>query len=260
MSLYDEWDVYSSIDVSISGSIYFFGANIPANKEIDTSTISGSLSVDEFKEHSCTAGAFNSYKITGDSIETCEIWYAPDAGFYTDFNIYQEFKLGNIVLGYLDFDMDLLSTNFNHPENNSAPNQPSIDGLTSGEPNEECTFTVTASDPEGEDICYNIDWGDGTFSGWTIGPFESGEEVSVSHAYPKEAEYRIRVKAKDAGDHQSIWSEPFDITISDNENSYQQSQSQQSSQQSSSSSIYSSTLDSTLLSSSIGSLSLSGFE
>lgn len=59
------------------------------------------------------------------------------------------------------------------------------------------TFYISVpQDPEGDQTYYMIDWGDGTSSGW-IGPFNSGEIVSISHVWSEEGGYQIKVKAKD---------------------------------------------------------------
>jgi hypothetical protein len=49
--------------------------------------------------------------------------------------------------------------------------------------------------PEGDQIYYMIDWGDGTSSGW-IGPYNPGETISISHVWTVEGAYQIIVQAK----------------------------------------------------------------
>jgi len=52
----------------------------------------------------------------------------------------------------------------NH-EGNQPPNAPTIEGPTTGTVGEEYSYTLLAADPDGGDISYWIDWGDGN---WTI--------------------------------------------------------------------------------------------
>jgi hypothetical protein len=85
-----------------------------------------------------------------------------------------------------------------------APEVPDIDGPTEGKPNIEYDFTIITTDPEGDEIYYYIDWGDEQFEEW-IGPYESGEEVIVTHMWDELDTYVIQVKAKDTDDYNSDW-------------------------------------------------------
>ena len=57
-------------------------------------------------------------------------------------------------------------------------------------------FTFNATDPEGQDVSYYIEWGDGTSTGW-IGPFPSGEEILRNHTWYWKDKFMVRAKAKD---------------------------------------------------------------
>jgi len=57
------------------------------------------------------------------------------------------------------------------------------------------------------------DWGDGSYSAW-LGPFDSGEVISASHAWSK-GSYNIKVKAKDVLGAESNWSDPLILIIED---------------------------------------------
>ena len=70
--------------------------------------------------------------------------------------------------------------------------------------NRDIDFTFTTTDPEGDDVYYLVEWGDGTDSGW-LGPFSSGTGTTVSHKWTEEAELTIRAKAKDEGGSESDW-------------------------------------------------------
>ena len=93
------------------------------------------------------------------------------------------------------------------PSNPERPNGP-----TTGDVNEEYTYTTTATDPDGDKLYYLFDWGDGTYSGW-IGPYASGHTISVSNTWFTEGTYEIKVKAKDIHGTQSDWSEPLSVTM-----------------------------------------------
>jgi len=52
--------------------------------------------------------------------------------------------------------------------------------------------------PEGDQMYYLIDWGDGTSSEW-IGPYNPGETISISHVWAVAGAYNITAQAKNQG-------------------------------------------------------------
>ena len=87
---------------------------------------------------------------------------------------------------------------------NYPPETPAISGQTSGSAGVDYDYTFVTIDPEGEDVYYFIDWGDDQFENW-IGPFDSGEEVLISHMWEEQGTYTIRAKAKDIYEGESSW-------------------------------------------------------
>ena len=85
----------------------------------------------------------------------------------------------------------------------SRPQQPS--GPSSGLVNTTYTFTTSATDPDGDQVLFLFDWGDGSDSGW--GP------PSASHAYKRTGAFDICALAKDVHDAQSNWSKYHTIEI-----------------------------------------------
>jgi len=95
----------------------------------------------------------------------------------------------------------------------NAPNKPSRpDGPASGRTRQSLIYTTTSTDPNGDQIYYWFDWGDGSNSGW-VGPYNSGEEASESHRWSAEGDYEIKVKAKDTGDNESPWSDSLSVSL-----------------------------------------------
>ena len=88
----------------------------------------------------------------------------------------------------------------NHP-----PNTPSISGPSSGYAGVPYKFSTSAIDPDGDDIYYLFDWGDGSNSGW-LGPYDSGKKVSEYHTWNNVGKYYVKVKAKDENK-ESGWSD-----------------------------------------------------
>jgi len=100
---------------------------------------------------------------------------------------------------------------------NPSPTIPAKpNGPTQGCIFQELTFTTYASDPEGEQLYYMWDWGNGETSDW-FGPYNSGETVEASNAWDAVGVYDIRVKAKDINGGESDWSDTHTVTIIDDE-------------------------------------------
>ena len=88
----------------------------------------------------------------------------------------------------------------------TPPIPPTVDAPTDGIINYDYDFKVRTTDPEGEDVKYYIDWGDGTNTSW-IGFYSSGKWITVSHAWSEPSTYLVRVRAKDTYGFISEWSE-----------------------------------------------------
>ena len=87
---------------------------------------------------------------------------------------------------------------------NQPPNAPTIDGPTSGKPGVENTYIINTTDPDGDEVSYYIDWGDGNFSGWTRYR-QSGSEFHAPYTWAEQGTYTIGVKAKDESEAESDW-------------------------------------------------------
>jgi len=87
----------------------------------------------------------------------------------------------------------------------APPSKPIISGLSLGATGEEHEYTFSSTDPyENGDVYFYIEWGDDTSSGW-IGPYSSGEEITVSHTWNTNGLYILKAKAKDICDCESEW-------------------------------------------------------
>jgi len=101
-------------------------------------------------------------------------------------------------------------------EESLAPAKPDApDGPATGGANVEHTYTASTTDPDGDDLYYLFDWGDGKFSGY-IGPYDSGEIIDANHAWVEEGDYEIRVIAKDEHGAIGEWSDPLPISMPKN--------------------------------------------
>lgn len=119
-----------------------------------------------------------------------------------DPTVYSHTRLINEALGIL--------------EQNTPPEKPETpSGPSSGKAGEQYTYTCTATDPDGDQLHYLFDWGNGSDIGW-IGPINSGDIVTASHTWAEKADYEIKVKAKDPRGEESPWSDPLPITMPKN--------------------------------------------
>jgi outer membrane protein assembly factor BamB len=91
-----------------------------------------------------------------------------------------------------------------HTFDPNAPNAPDIDGQTSARAEKKYEYSFNATDPNGDDIYYYIEWGDHKVKDW-FGPYQSGEEVKVNHTWKLEGTYTIKARAKDANNLWGPW-------------------------------------------------------
>lgn len=95
---------------------------------------------------------------------------------------------------------------------NQPPTKPLLSGPTNGRINTAYTYSAVGTDPDGDNLFYWFDWGDGTNSGW-IGPYSSGQTASVSHSWTVRGSYPVRVRTKDVFDAESVWSDPLQVSM-----------------------------------------------
>jgi hypothetical protein len=79
--------------------------------------------------------------------------------------------------------------------NNQPPTTPTINGPTKFFPNIYKEFTFLSTDPDGDQIYYYIEWGDGSIINWQ-GPYPSGTPYKASHKWVDKATFTIKCKAK----------------------------------------------------------------
>jgi hypothetical protein len=87
---------------------------------------------------------------------------------------------------------------------NTAPAKPTITGPAKGKPGVMYEYTLSAIDPEDQQVSYFVDWGDETSTGW-LGPYDSGEQIIVNHTWDVKQTFTVKAKAKDAMGAESEW-------------------------------------------------------
>lgn len=92
---------------------------------------------------------------------------------------------------------------------NSAPNAPAITGPTSVETGAVNTFGISATDPDGDQLYYQIDWNnDGApdVNSPNTGYWSSGTNISANRSWTSVGTYTFRARAIDSNGLQSAWS------------------------------------------------------
>jgi hypothetical protein len=79
---------------------------------------------------------------------------------------------------------------------NDPPGSPTISGPSNGKPGQSLTYVFNAVDPDGDQVRFIVDWGDGTSD--TTDYVASGSDKSASHSWGSEATYTITASAQDS--------------------------------------------------------------
>jgi len=99
---------------------------------------------------------------------------------------------------------------------NNPPSPPNIDGPSTGTVNHVYIFSLgSITDPEGDSLYCQWDWGDGNITDW-LGPYPSGSTISSSYAWNNQGVYAMKARVKDIYGAMSNWSESHIITIAPN--------------------------------------------
>ena len=86
--------------------------------------------------------------------------------------------------------------------NNTKPDPPIIDGPPEGSVNEEYDYEFSAYDPDGDDMTYYVEWGDGKTD---TGFVPSNGASTLSHIWTSKGDYEIRAKLIDVFGYESDW-------------------------------------------------------
>ena len=116
---------------------------------------------------------------------------------------------------FWEYDDTLYLHAFNKKDTN-APSAPVINGPNEGISGVDYNYTIVTTDPNGNDVYYSISWGELSYQipmgPWVpsvleeIGPFPSGEEITLIHNWTHTGSYTIKVIARDTNNLVSPWS------------------------------------------------------
>ncbi len=85
---------------------------------------------------------------------------------------------------------------------NNPPGKPTIEGSNSGNAGTSYNYHFCSNDPDGDDIYYCVDWGDGSGE-VCLGPYPSDTCITESHTWISDGNYIIQVKARDTNQAES---------------------------------------------------------
>jgi hypothetical protein len=98
---------------------------------------------------------------------------------------------------------------------NSVPSTPSMpSGPVSGFAGNSYPYSTSAIDPDGDQVKYTFDWGDGT--NIDTGFVTSGTSSSASHSWSSAGTYQVKANAMDSNSATSEWSNLLAVTIQSN--------------------------------------------
>ena len=102
-------------------------------------------------------------------------------------------------------------------ENANPDTPPPPDGAVISKVGVNCTFKVSASDPDFNRVSVRVDWNDGDTSDWTDW-FGSGGTTTLGQVWSLPGDYKISAQAKDEKGAVSLWSNWHAITVADTVN------------------------------------------
>ncbi len=129
---------------------------------------------------------------TSNITDNTYVWGANCSDIYPNGTAHVSMDGGNIWEDAPQADLCFMT----YGRDNQPPTAPNINGQTSGKAGKEYEYTITGSDPDGDELYVTIDWGDNTSSG-LLGPYDGSYNITKKHAWEEKGNYTIKARAKD---------------------------------------------------------------
>ncbi|MEI8004376.1 MAG: C1 family peptidase, partial [Methanothrix sp.] len=114
-------------------------------------------------------------------------------------------------LGYAFYWMTL---DMSYAKENNPPQKPARPkGAAAGIVQKSYSYTISAIDPDGDDVRLTFDWGDGNTTQTDL--VNSGTSVAAAHTWSQAGAYLVRVMATDSNESVSLWSAAKNVKIND---------------------------------------------
>jgi len=96
---------------------------------------------------------------------------------------------------------------------NQRPDKPATpSGPARGKTGTEQTYTCSGTDPDGDQLYFRWNWGDGNHSEW-LGPYTSGDTCEATYTWTVDGSYTITVTTMDEHDGDSDTSDPLPVSM-----------------------------------------------
>ena len=164
-------------------------------------------------DYICPGGTFNNQvamTIESSLTQTCKIFpfIGNQCGYFGDAN-----PPGSVPSYQLTVPQQSITFNLIAVSSNNNPNPPSLTGPTTGSTNTNYPFTTQASDMDGDQVRYGIDWdNNNTVDEWTA-YVASNIAVNTNHQWATPGTYTLKALTQDSKSAVSGWSAPLTITI-----------------------------------------------
>jgi len=89
-----------------------------------------------------------------------------------------------------------------HP--NTLPSLPTINGPAEGKAETAYNYTIQAEDPDEDQVYICVNWSDDSGE-VCLGPYNSGETVTISHTWQEQGTFIVKAKTQDAYGDESEW-------------------------------------------------------
>ena len=185
------------------------GENVPVTTEI-TITFSEQMNKESIEDALYVHDSMQN-RIHGEfSWDGDTMIFAPRSNLNHDTRYFVYLSDGAPDLAYnsLDYEWNFKTGLPNNPPD--TPETPS--GPSTGYARTSHSYSSFTKDPDGDQIRYIFDWGDGTVAETEF--VDSGRSASQSHVWDGEGEYSVRVMAEDGEGSESDWSPPLVVVIS----------------------------------------------
>jgi hypothetical protein len=103
--------------------------------------------------------------------------------------------------------LDSVVVNVTPAVTNRPPNAPTITGPSTGDTSVSYPFTFTATDPDGDQIQYDVDWNNDDTTEVTSLLVNSGVSIVGNRSWPTVGTYTLQVRARDSLGAVSAWTE-----------------------------------------------------
>jgi hypothetical protein len=146
----------------------------------------------------------------GDALSNSKLYFS-NHFMFNEYNPEWIYRCYSTLMGTTLYGDPALSL---YPISNPPLKPTTPDGVNSGKINVYYEFTTSSIDPDGNQIRYLFDWGNGNTT--LTNYYPSGEIISKSYKWTREGTFNIKVKSQDEYGVWSNWSDPLAVSMPKN--------------------------------------------